>query len=200
MADKPVPTSPPSHPLPSTTESRPTTGESAALVISHRPMSQRSSDVRDAMAEMAERAQVISQEAGTKIASAMKDVIGTAAGLAGFAVESARDLVQYMVRRGQITQDEADKLIRDAEDAHGRRAARAGKASEPAKGAANVPTKRTAASAIVAIPEKAEKPAKAAKTEKVEKAAKVEKGEKHPKRPAAQKKAATKSATPKKRR
>src|SRR5438270_11154203 len=121
MADKPVPSSPPSHPSPPTNESRATRGESAALVVSHRPMSQRSSDVRDAMAEMAERAQVISQEAGTKIASAMKDVIGTAAGLAGFAVESARDLVQYMVRRGQITQDEADKLIRDAEAAHGRR-------------------------------------------------------------------------------
>jgi polyhydroxyalkanoate synthesis regulator phasin len=84
-------------------------------------MSQRSSDVRDAMAEMAERAQLISQEAGTKIAAAMKDVIGAAAGIAGFAVESARDLVQYMVRRGQMTQDEADKLIREAEEAHGRK-------------------------------------------------------------------------------
>jgi hypothetical protein len=72
------------------------------------------------MVEMAERAQLISQEAGTKIAAAMKDVIGAAAGIAGFAVESARDLVQYMVRRGQITQDEAEKLIKQAEDAHGR--------------------------------------------------------------------------------
>ena len=73
------------------------------------------------MAEMAERAQLISQEAGTKIAAAMKEVIAAAAGIAGFAVESARDLVQYMVRRGQMTQDEADKLIREAEDAHRRR-------------------------------------------------------------------------------
>ena len=73
------------------------------------------------MAEMAERAQLISQEAGTKIAAAMKEVIGTAAGIAGFAVESARDLVQYMVRRGQMTQDEADKLIKEAEDAHRKR-------------------------------------------------------------------------------
>jgi hypothetical protein len=76
------------------------------------------------MAEMAERAQAISQEAGTKIAAAMKDVIGTAAGIAGFAVESARDLVQYMVRRGQMTQDEADRLIREAEEAQGKRGAR----------------------------------------------------------------------------
>lgn len=83
----------------------------------------RAPDTRDAMAELAERAQLISQEAGTKVASAMKDVISAAAGLAGFAIESARDLVQYMVKRGQMTQDEADKLIREAEAAHGRRPA-----------------------------------------------------------------------------
>src|SRR5438445_504745 len=76
----------------------------------------RGADMRDTMAEMAERAQLISQEAGSKVASAMKDVISAAAGLAGFAIESARDLVQYMVRRGQMTQEEADKLIREAEE------------------------------------------------------------------------------------
>jgi hypothetical protein len=77
--------------------------------------------MRDTVAEMAERAQLISQEAGSKIAGAMKDVIAAAAGLAGFAIESARDLVQYMVRRGQMTQEEADRIIRDAEEAHGKR-------------------------------------------------------------------------------
>jgi hypothetical protein len=51
------------------------------------------------------------------MAAAMKEVIGAAAGLSTFTLESARDLVQYMVRRGQMTQDEADRLIRDAEDA-----------------------------------------------------------------------------------
>jgi hypothetical protein len=81
----------------------------------------RGADMRDTVAEMAERAQLISQEAGSKIAGAMKDVIAAAAGLAGFAIESARDLVQYMVRRGQMTQEEADRIIRDAEEAHGRR-------------------------------------------------------------------------------
>jgi hypothetical protein len=81
----------------------------------------RSADVRDAMAVMAERAQLISQDAGSKIAAAMKDVIGAAAGIAGFAIESARDLVQYMVRRGQMSQDEADRLIRQAEEAQGKR-------------------------------------------------------------------------------
>jgi len=98
------------------------------------------------MAEMAERAQLISQEAGTKIAAAMKDVIGAAAGVAGFAVESARDLVQYMVRRGQMTQDEADKLIREAEDAHAKRTGRAGAktASAAVKPEKKAPAKREA--------------------------------------------------------
>jgi polyhydroxyalkanoate synthesis regulator phasin len=70
---------------------------------------------------MAARAHEISLEAGSKMAAAMKDVINAAAGLTGFAIESARDLVQYMVRRGQMTQEEADKLIREAEEAHGKR-------------------------------------------------------------------------------
>ena len=83
----------------------------------------RGADMRDTVAEMAERAHMISQEAGSKVSLAMKDVISAAAGLAGFAIESARDLVQYMVRRGQMTQEEADKLIREAEDAHGKKPA-----------------------------------------------------------------------------
>src|SRR3954469_22294660 len=83
----------------------------------------RGADMRDTVAEMAERAQLISQEAGSKVSSAMKDVISAAAGLAGFAIESARDLVQYMVRRGQMTQEEADKLIREAEEAHAKKPA-----------------------------------------------------------------------------
>ncbi|MDB4879227.1 MAG: hypothetical protein JWL60_673, partial [Gemmatimonadetes bacterium] len=81
----------------------------------------RGADMRDTVAEMAERAQLISQEAGSKVSHAMKDVISAAAGLAGFAIESARDLVQYMVRRGQMTQEEADKLIREAELAHAKK-------------------------------------------------------------------------------
>ena len=86
-----------------------------------RPSSHRAPDMRDTMAELTERAQQISQEAGSKVAMAMKDVIAAAAGLAGFAIESARDLVQYMVRRGQMSQEEADRLIREAEDAHAKR-------------------------------------------------------------------------------
>jgi len=81
--------------------------------------------MRDTVAELAERAQIISQEAGTKVSAAMRDVISAAAGIAGFAIESARDLVQYMVRRGQMTPEEGDKLIREAEAAHAKRPATA---------------------------------------------------------------------------
>lgn len=78
-------------------------------------------NMRDTVAELAERAQVISQEAGTKVSGAMKDVLSAAAGIAGFAIESARDLVQYMVRRGQMTPEEGERLIREAEAVHDKR-------------------------------------------------------------------------------
>jgi polyhydroxyalkanoate synthesis regulator phasin len=83
----------------------------------------RAVDARDAIAELTERAQEISLEAGSKVSTAMKDVISAAAGIAGFAVESARDLVQFMVRRGQMTPEEGDKLLREAEVAHSKRPA-----------------------------------------------------------------------------
>ena len=77
----------------------------------------RGQDVRDTVAELAARAHEISLEAGSKMSGALRDVIGAAAGMTAFAVESARDLVNYMVRRGQMTQEEADKLIREVEAA-----------------------------------------------------------------------------------
>ncbi len=104
------------------------TPSGTATVTPPRRPGHRGADVRDTVAEMAARAQEISLEAGSKIAAAMKDVIGAAAGLTGFALESARDLVQYMVRRGQMTQDEADKLIREVEESQGPR-----RASVPAR-------------------------------------------------------------------
>src|SRR3954469_21452004 len=72
----------------------------------------------EAMVELTARARTISNDAGTKVTSAMREMISAAAGIAGFAVESARDLVQYMVRRGQMTAEEAEKLIKEAEAAH----------------------------------------------------------------------------------
>ena len=89
----------------------------AAPPVPRRGPGHRGQDVRDAVAEMTLRAQEISLEAGSKMAAAMKEVIHAAAGITNFAVDSARDLAQFMVRRGQMTQDEADKLIREAEDA-----------------------------------------------------------------------------------
>jgi hypothetical protein len=131
----------------------PATEETPAAPPTRSP-GHRGTDVRDAVAEMTARAHEISLEAGSKMAAAMKDVINAAAGLAGFAIESARDLVQYMVRRGQMTQDEADKLLRDAEEAHARR-----KAAEPAAapGAAPVTAARSEPRAKTA----AEAPARA---------------------------------------
>ena len=81
----------------------------------------RGADVRDTVAEMTEKAQQLSLEADSKVSGAMKDVIYAAAGMTGFAIESARDLVQYMVRRGQMRNEEADKLLRDVEEAHATR-------------------------------------------------------------------------------
>jgi polyhydroxyalkanoate synthesis regulator phasin len=168
-------------------------------------------DVRDAIAELAERAQVISQEAGTKVSSAMKDVISAAAGIAGFAIESARDLVQYMVRRGQMTPEEGEKLIRDAEAAHDKRSpgekarataskvaaerAAAAKAEAAARAAAQpyIPTRFASGTAkpVTSAPAKqaAHAPEKSAKSEskpeaKSAKAAPVAKSAKPAKAPA----------------
>ena len=94
-----------------------TTASSAAPAATPKRSGHRGQDVRDTVAEMAAKAHEISLEAGSKMAAAMKEVVGAAAGLQAFSLESARDLVQYMVRRGQMTQDEADKLVRSAEDA-----------------------------------------------------------------------------------
>jgi hypothetical protein len=81
----------------------------------------RGQDIRDTMAEMAAKAHEISLEAGSKMASAMRDVVGAAAGISAFAIESARDLVNYMVRRGQMSQEEATRLLKEVEEAHAKR-------------------------------------------------------------------------------
>src|SRR3954463_13415491 len=107
-----------------------------APVPPRRSPGHRGADVKDTVAEMAAKAHEISLEAGSKMAAAMKDVIGAAAGLTGLVLESARDLLQYMVRRGQMTQDEADKLMREVEASHAKR--------KPAAPAAHVSPKPAA--------------------------------------------------------
>src|SRR5450756_189380 len=91
------------------------------IVPPRRSPGHRGADVKDTVAEMAAKAHEISLEAGSKMAAAMKDVVGAAAGLTGLVLESARDLLQYMVRRGQMTQEEADKLMREVEASHAKR-------------------------------------------------------------------------------
>jgi hypothetical protein len=87
---------------------------------------------------MAAKAHEISLEAGSKMAAAMKDVVGAAAGLTGLVLESARDLLQYMVRRGQMTQEEADKLMREVEASHAKRKPFTPPAASAAKSAPKV--------------------------------------------------------------
>lgn len=99
-------------------DSKPTVPAATPPGVPRRGPGHRGQDVRDTVAEMAARAQEISLEAGSKMSAAMKDIIGAAAGLSDFVIESARDLLQYMVRRGQMTQQEADKLILEVEAAH----------------------------------------------------------------------------------
>jgi hypothetical protein len=108
---------------------------------------------------MAAKAHEISLEAGSKMAAAMKDVINAAAGLTGFVIESARDLLQYMVRRGQMTQEEADKLIREVEVAMPKRPAAPGASSHAtaAHKPAVAPATKTAALGHAASPVKTAK-------------------------------------------
>ncbi len=84
------------------------------------------------------------------MAAAMKDVINAAAGLTAFALESARELVQYMVRRGQMTQDEADKLMRDVESSHGKRHSDAKRTASKAKAQAAPAAKQEKAPKLAA--------------------------------------------------
>ena len=183
MADKASPPATPAAPA----------APGAPAVPPRRSPGHRGQDVRDTVAEMTAKAQEISLEAGSKMAAAMKDVIGAAAGLTGFVAESARDLVQYMVRRGQMTQEEADKLIRDVEEHHGKRkASGAARPSAPAKSAAHKPAAHKPAAKKAA----AHKAKPAAKKPAAKKAAKKAPARK----PAAKKAAAKKPAAKKARR
>ena len=154
----------------------------------------RGADVKDTVAEMAAKAHEISLEAGSKMAAAMKDVINAAAGLSGFVIESARDLVQYMVRRGQMTQEEADKLIREVEAALPKRKATA-PAHPTAKSALHGATKvgpSAVAPRAAPVHHAPAAPARAASKPPVKKAA--PKSKPAPKKPAARKPAPKKPA------
>lgn len=163
----------------------------------------RGADVKDTVAEMAAKAHEISLEAGSKMSAAMKDVVNAAAGLSGFVMESARDLVQFMVRRGQMTQEEADKLIRQVEEHQPKRKPIVPPPAPKAEPARHVATTSHApshaskpAAAHHAAPAKKApaKPAKPAKAAKPAKPAKAAKPAKKAAKPAAKKPAAKKPA------
>jgi polyhydroxyalkanoate synthesis regulator phasin len=153
----------------------------------------RGADVKDTVAEMAAKAHEISLEAGSKMAAAMKDVIGAAAGLTGLVLESARDLLQYMVRRGQMTQDEADKLMREVEASHAKRkpAATAASPASPVRAATPATPASPAASSHTPPRPTPPRPTPAV----VVPAAKPATSTKHSAPPAAAKKAAVKKPT-----
>ena len=151
----------------------------------------RGADVKDTVAEMAAKAHEISLEAGSKMAAAMKDVVNAAAGLSGFVLESARDLVQYMVRRGQMTQEEADKLIRQVEEHQPKR--KAAPPPAPVKSAAAAPAHHPAPAKPPAAKAPAAKaPAKAAMKKAPAAKKAPAKKEAHAKKPAAKKTAKAK--------
>jgi hypothetical protein len=200
----------------------PPASEGAPPVPPKRSPGHRGADVKDTVAEMAAKAHEISLEAGSKMSAAMKDVVNAAAGLTGFVMESARDLVQFMVRRGQMTQEEADKLIRQVEEHQPKRKAPPAPpakpepvkhapssssapsyapklATRPAAVAQTPPAKKAAAKpakpAKVAKPAKPAKPAKAVKSAKpAKKAARPAPKKAAAKKPAAKKPAAKKAA------
>ena len=199
----------------------PPAAEGAPPVPPKRSPGHRGADVKDTVAEMAAKAHEISLEAGSKMSAAMKDVVNAAAGLTGFVMESARDLVQFMVRRGQMTQEEADKLIRQVEEHQPTRKvtapppparhetvkhAPAASSHSVASHAPKPAVAHHAAPAKKAAPAKASKPAKPAKTAKQAKATKPVKSAKPakkaakpaPKKAAAHKKPAAKKPAPKK--
>ena len=128
----------------------------SGTVLPRRSPGHRGQDQSDAVAAMIAKAHEISLEAGSKMAKAMKDVIFAAAGLSPFAADSAKDLVNYMVRRGQMSAEEAERILRDIEDAAEKR-----KPVGPPKSAEPEAAKKSAAAPVKAAPAKAA-PAKAA--------------------------------------
>ena len=188
------------------TEKIPAKPEVAIVVPPRRHPGHRGQDARDAVAEMAAKAAEISMEAGSKMAAAMKEVINAAAGLTGFAIESARDVVQFMVRRGQMTQDEADKLLHGVEEAYNKRH-KGAKPAMPASGPAvktAAATHKPAAAAHAALAHKtapkaaSRKAAPAKKASAAKRTAPAKKAAAAKKAPPAKKAAARKAPAAKK--
>jgi hypothetical protein len=80
------------------------------------------------------------------VADALVNMIRAGAGIRDFAVEDARELVQYAVRRGLISADEGDHVLADVAEAMRARRSRARAAKRAKKGGpAKRPAGKTAA-------------------------------------------------------
>lgn len=88
-------------------------------------------EASQALAELTERARDIAQRASSALVAAFKDVVADPATAGELSVESTRDLVQYLQRRGQLTPEDAERLIRSAEAVAQRRPAHAAKPVKP---------------------------------------------------------------------
>ena len=184
--------------------------DGAPPVPPRRSPGHRGADVKDTVAEMAAKAHEISLEAGSRMAAAMKDVVNAAAGLSGFVIESANDLVQFMVRRGQMTQEEADKLLRQVEEHQPKRkpmvppaplkssaSSHSTPAPKPAHAPSHAPVKHAAPAKPAAKPAPKKPAAKPAKSASKGKPAVKKAGKPAPKKATAKKPAAKKPASKK---
>lgn len=149
-------------------------GNNPFVAPSRRSEAQRAESIQ-AVAELTERAREIARDASTALVSAFKDVVADPATAGELSVESTRDLVQYLQRRGQITADDAERLIRSAESMVQRRPARSAKPSKDVK-PARAATPAKSVKAVVAKSARpkapAAKPARSATTARPKPAAK----------------------------
>jgi len=87
----------------------------AAIPSPHRRGDAHQPDPTVVLNALVERAHAIAKEASSTLVSAFKDVMADPAVSGGFAVESARDLIQYLSRRGELAPLDAERLVRLAE-------------------------------------------------------------------------------------
>lgn len=110
-------------------------------------------EARDSLVELLDRSRAIARQASSTLVAAFKDVMADPAVAGGFAVESARDLVQYLLRRGELAPADAERLLKLAESAAQRTPAKRVVQAKP------VTVKPAPARAVTAKPPVARTPA-----------------------------------------
>jgi hypothetical protein len=102
-------------------------------------------------AALAERGRAIEADSRGRFTAALRELVVSAAGFTGFAVETVRDVVQFLVRRGQIPPAEGERLLREAAGRQGATAAATASPAAPPPRAKRA-RKRAAAAAPVDAP------------------------------------------------